>query len=519
MVQRRRAATAAALVATLLVLGQLVASATTGSAVFLRSGGLGAHVVSLPGAISCTGSGDCVVGGSWNDYPPSGNVAKPNFGGLLDTEVRGTWGPEKDSRANNAVTPQNADYTSVSCFSTGNCVAGGYFHVSHGVDRALVAIEVNGKWKTPTTVPGLSKLGSIILKDLGGATSIGSEIYSVSCGAKGDCLVGGSYADNHDVSHAFTASIVNGVLQPVRVVIGKNKPPNFDSNVKSANDIITQVSCGASTSCAITGRYQTKGNTYQSFQSFVQVEKCGVWSPVRPVFAPSVGTQGVDVQTVLSCPTASYCALVGSDDVSDTFGEVYVTSERRGVWSAPATIPGLAALSTVDGVNGSNNFPDLVCTAIGDCLLTGEYSDGSTAGLAAFVAQEINGVWGSAEPVPGLSAFAGKGATEVDDVSCASVQQCALVGTVVPPTPPSAKVDIVDHYPYVITEVNGLWSAPKSIPGLHPTPANASIQATAVSCARHGTCAFLGSYACPQYSGVSPTPLPTEQIVTYTFAP
>ena len=515
---RSRGLAAVALVATLLISGQAIAVAATGSADFLHAGTLGTRVDSIPGAISCTGSGACVVGGSWNDYPPPGTAGKGNFGGLLDTELRGTWGPEKDSRANNAVTPQNADYTSVSCFSTGNCVAGGYFEVSHGVHRALVANEVNGKWKTPTTVPGLSKLGSIILNNLGGATSIGSAIYSVSCGAKGDCLVGGSYADKHDVSHAFTASIVNGVVQPVRVVIGKKKPSNFDSNVKTANDVITQVSCGASTDCVITGTYQTKG-TFPSFQSFVQVEQDGVWSAVRPVFAPMVGTQGANVQTVLSCPTASYCTLVGSNDVSNTFGEVYVTSEHSGSWSAPVTIPGLAALSTVRGKSGSNNFPDLVCTGVGNCLLTGEYSDGSTVGLAAYLAQETNGVWARATPIPGLSAFAGKGGTEVDGVSCSSSRNCVLVGSVTPPLPSSTTVNVNDHYPFVVAEVRGLWSAPSDIPGLHPTPATADIMATGVSCAHNGTCAFLGSYVSPFYVGVPNTAPITEQIVTYTFGP
>jgi hypothetical protein len=440
------------------------------------------------------------------------------MGGLLDTDMRGTWGSEKDSRANNAVTPQNADYTSVSCFSTGNCVAGGYFLVSHGVDRALVAIEVNGKWKTPTTVPGLSTLGSIILKNLGGASSIGSKIYSVSCGAKDDCLVGGSYADKRDVSHAFTASIINGILQRVRIVIGAQKPPNFNSNVKFAYDTITQVACGASTNCVITGRYQTTGNTFESFRSFVQVESKGVWSPVRAVFAPSVATQGRDGQTLLSCPRASYCALVASNDVSNAYGEVYVTTERSGVWSAPATIPGLAALSTVHGSSGSDNNPDLVCTAPGQCLLTGEYSDGSTVGLAAFVAQETNGVWGSATPVPGLAAFAGKAGTEVDGLSCSSSRNCVLVGSVSPPLPTSATVNVNDRFPFVDAEVRGSWSAPRDIPGLHPTPANADILATAVSCAHNGTCTFLGSFASPQYAGVGPTAPFHQQIVTFTFA-
>ena len=126
------------------------------------------------------------------------------------------------------------------------------------------------------------------------------------------------------------------------------------------------------------------------------------------------------VDTV-SCSSGGNCAVVGSYD-NGSGAQGFVVSQTNGVWGTALPVPGLAALNT-----GNNARAIAVsCPSDGNCAIGGFYRNGS--GFQGFVATQSNGTWGTALPVPGLSALsAGYGAT-VNSVSCSSDGSCAIGG-------------------------------------------------------------------------------------------
>jgi hypothetical protein len=123
-------------------------------------------------SVSCASAGNCSAGGTY-DY---GGY----FAAFVVSEKNGVWGQAIDVPGLSAVA-RDAYLSSVSCASAGNCAAGGeYDGFGSGV---FVVREKNGVWGHETTVPGLRSLGSP-----GG-------VSSVSCASAGSCVAGGSYGE------------------------------------------------------------------------------------------------------------------------------------------------------------------------------------------------------------------------------------------------------------------------------------------------------------------------------------
>jgi hypothetical protein len=57
------------------------------------------------------------------------------------------------------------------------------------------------------------------------------------------------------------------------------------------------------------------------------------------------------------------------------------------------------------------------CASAGNCSAGGDYVDGS-GNIQAFVVSQVNGIWGTAEEVPGTAALNAGGGAAVNSVSC-----------------------------------------------------------------------------------------------------
>ena len=90
----------------------------------------------------------------------------------------------------------NANVTSVSCASPGNCGAGGIYRDGTRHFQAFVVSQVSGTWHTAIEVPGTAALNQ------GGDASI----TSVSCASAGNCSAGGFYKDSSGHQQAFVVS-------------------------------------------------------------------------------------------------------------------------------------------------------------------------------------------------------------------------------------------------------------------------------------------------------------------------
>jgi hypothetical protein len=195
--------------------------------------------------------------------------------------------------------------------------------------------------------------------------------------------------------------------------------------------------------------------------------------------APVPGAAGSFVVTADSCAPGAECTAVGVDNV---FGKVFggfVITERAGAVGTVARIPGIPAADSVAIAADS-------CAASGDCLAGGAF--GTTTG-AAFVSQQLHGVWGKPVQIPGMRALATQGSV-VNFVSCPAVADCAAEGSYFTGT-----VKAPVSHEFVASESRGTWGNATPVPGLDALAARVGNPAvvTALSCASPGNCALAGA--------------------------
>ncbi len=207
------------------------------------------------------------------------------------------------------------------------------------------------------------------------------------------------------------------------------------------------------------------------------------WQTASPLAGVTVLNAGGYAQvSALSCPTTGACVGVGGYSVSKNVTEALVASESGGVWGRALALPGFAALN-LGGQLGSALA--VACPAAGACVAGGSYAD--AAGVAhAFVAVEADGVWGSAEEVPGMATLTTNAlASALTSVSCSAPGACAAGGIVA--------LSASDLEPWVAVEADGVWGSAEEVPGMAALDVGQQASVFSVSCASGG-CAATGQY-------------------------
>ena len=352
---------------------------------------------------------------------------------------------------------------SVSCASAGNCAAGGSYKDRRNHYQGFVAVERNGAWAKAIQMPGPGALNK------GG----GADVNSVSCASAGNCAAGGAYEDRRGDFQGFVAVERNGVWGTAIQV------PGLGALNAAGSATVFSVSCASAGNCAAGGDYT---DNHGHGQGFVADERNGVWG--QAIQVPGLGALNkggsADVFSV-SCGSPGDCAAGG--DYSGR-GQGFVADERNGVWGTAIQVPGLAALNT----SGEAAVSEVSCASAGNCTAGGYYS---SFGSQGFVADERNGVWGTAIEVPGLQALdGGAGDASVNSVSCASAGNCAAGG--------SYFDDGSESQGFVALERNGVWDTAIEVPGLGDLNQGAfpgdGAEVTSVSCTPHGGCTAGGGY-------------------------
>src|SRR5215472_13130907 len=217
-----------------------------------------------------------------------------------------------------------AEVSSVSCASAGNCAAGGHYEDDAGRRQGFVASERNGRWGQAIEVPGSGALNT------GGY----ARVLSVSCPSAGNCTAGGVYAGAHG-DQAFVVSERNGRWgQAIEV------PGSGALNTGGAARVWS-VSCASAGNCAAGGTYGVIAGGFFHAQALVASERNGRWG--RAIEVPGSGalnTGGDAVVWSVSCPSAANCAAGGS-----LSRQGFVASERNGRWGRAIEVPG--TLNTV----------------------------------------------------------------------------------------------------------------------------------------------------------------------------
>jgi hypothetical protein len=364
-------------------------------------GGNESEVLSL----SCASAGNCAAGGTYTSVFGPGEAFVAN-------ETNGTWGTAEEVPGTGTLNASgDAETSSVSCRTAGNCSAGGSYKDGSGNDQAFVVTETHGTWGTAEEVPGTAALNT------GGRAGVNA----VSCPSPGTCSAGGFYAEApHPAKHqqAFVVSETNGTWGTAEEVPGIAALNHGQAGIDS-------VSCGFAGNCGAGGSYKASSG---GIQAFVVNEISGTWGSAEEVPGTAALNKGgrAGIGSV-SCSFPSGCSASG-EYVGIPGGSLsmlpFVVDETNGTWGTADEIPGIAKLN-----NDRNSVVySLSCAAAANCSAAGSYQDASGSSQA-FVVNKTDGIWRAAEEIPGLAALNVGGAAQANSVSCPGVGRCSAGGS------------------------------------------------------------------------------------------
>jgi hypothetical protein len=405
--------------------------------------------------IDCPAAGDCLLAGG---YVSLVSPLMSRVNGFIEQQVNGAWEkPVPIPGLAGLATLGLARATSLSCPSPGNClVAGEYAYGDSSVPSVSVFIaqEAGYKWSAAVQVPGLGDLNT------GGE----ALVAGLSCPAAGDCVVSGDYLPASGSGSARTPAIRSGALRDLRA----GRPLSGRDQLGSRGGLGAWAGARpADGSPAATGP-----------RPFAAVETGGTWQAAAPA-GPSLGPAGVGLASALSCPAAGQCVLAGmyAASLDVTVPDSFVVTQAGTGWSQPATFSSLA-------------LGQLACPAAGACTAASEDLSG-----VAKVVSEVNGTWGKATALPGVTGLRYRGetaqASQVEALACPSAGNCTATGMY--------QVDSfswgIATSAFVASEAGGKWSAARVPAGLPALNTGGYGEITALDCASAATCALGGLYA------------------------
>jgi hypothetical protein len=362
----------------------------------LSSGGVTSQ---LNPSISCTSAGNCSAGGTYGD---SSGTAQ----GFLVNETNGTWGTAIEVPGLTSLGTQalSAQVTTMSCSSTGNCVAGG-FDIGSGTAQAFVINEAKGTWGNAIQIPGTAGFNA---NDVAG-------VASIACPSNGNCSAAGFYEDAANEVQTFVASETNnvwGTAIPLPGLVGLNS---------AGNAVPNQIACTSTGNCSTGGYYS---DTSAGNQAFVANETNGTWGTAIEVPGTAVLNVADNAQVdSIACSSSGNCAAGGYYSDTTATNQAFVVNETNGTWSTAIEVPGTAALN----VANLAIVASVACISNGNCV-AGGYYDNSTTSSQAFVVNEAKGTWGTAIEAPGTATLNAGGGAAVVTVACEANGSCDAAG-------------------------------------------------------------------------------------------
>jgi hypothetical protein len=242
---------------------------------------------------------------------------------------------------------------------------------------------------------------------------------------------------------------------------------------------IEQMSCPSADNCDA-GGYYTDSTGAQ--QVFLVSEVHGTWGKAKEIPGTAALNAGgsADVGSV-SCATAGNCSAGGNYKDSSQRYQAFVINQVNGIWGTAEEVPGTAALNQ----GGSAEVISVSCATKGNCSGGGYYSDSSRA-QQAFVVSEVHGTWDKAREVPATAALNAGGIAGVQSVSCASAGNCSAGGYY--------SDSAGGQQAFVATQTGGTWGTAKEVPGTATLNQGGFAQVNSVSCASAGNCSAGGLY-------------------------
>jgi hypothetical protein len=320
--------------------------------------------------VSCTSTSQCVAVGYYGD---ASDVQQ----GLLLTEADGSWtaasAPVPPDAAQGAAHPF---VDAVSCPSAGQCVAVGSYDDSSGNQQGLLLTEADGSW-TAAKAPLPS-----------GASS--PSLVGVSCPSAGQCVAVGYTASGASVLLTDADGSWTAASAP---------PPASDSSLTTYD--LYAVSCWSASHCLATG-----DEPYSS-DGILLTDDGGSWTAT---LAPLPAGTSDPVLPAVSCSSATQCVAVGWTASGPSTG--LLLTEAGGSWTAAiAPLPA--------DHNGDIDEPETVsCSSASQCVAVSTYTDG-TGHQQVMLLTDADGSWTAAESPQA-----------VNTISCPAASQCTGLGVV-----------------------------------------------------------------------------------------
>jgi hypothetical protein len=248
--------------------------------------------------------------------------------------------------------------------------------------------------------------------------------------------------------------------------------------------VIRSVACASAGNCTAAGSYAGSSGG----QAFVVSETNGTWGTAQEIPGIAGLNQGGNpFITSVSCGRAGSCAAGGWYTDASGAQQAFVVSETNGIWGTAQEVPGTAALNQ----GGYASTGSVACAPAGTCAAGGSYTDAS-GGQQAFVVSATGGRWGTAEQVPGTAAlnaggYAGiqGGYTSGGAVSCSAADSCAAGGWY---TDASG-----NQQAFVVDETGRIWGTAQEVAAALNQGGYAFT--SSLSCTPSGTCTAAGTYA------------------------
>ena len=154
-------------------------------------------------------------------------------------------------------------------------------------------------------------------------------------------------------------------------------------------------------------------------QALVVDETNGTWGTAQPVPEMSMLNPTRSEADSISCPSAGNCGLAGAYADGQGNQQVFIVDEVNGTWGTPQQVPGTGALNT----GGNAVVNQISCGSPGNCAVVGFYTDknGHTHG---FTADEKRGIWQTLHKLASKGAFSASTNTGAASVSCPSAGNC-----------------------------------------------------------------------------------------------
>ncbi len=244
-----------------------------------------------------------------------------------------------------------------------------------------------------------------------------AELVAIACVGARPCVAAGSYspAKPPGTREAMVAaeSEKGRWSRAVLVRLPSNEAPSLQSATLSS------VACPSARSCVAVGYYTWGSNNKDGL---ITTGHGTTWSRGRtPVLPRGVAASEGAALSGVSCPKTGDCEAVGGWGLAS--GEAMAEAMTRGRWQRAVTIPPPASAN----VHPAAYLSSVSCTAVGQCVAVGGYTD-KTGAEVAMAALESKDKWGRAVEI-GLPRGAAVSPTAtLFGVSCAGKATCEAAG-------------------------------------------------------------------------------------------